>query len=309
MKEIEKHISWVFILMPCVFQKPIGGTNRSTRRGVVKVGRLFVFSPVTLAEGERIRAGSSLTLQINAPFNPRTIHSIQRLMNIARYLQYGEHVLVLQYFEWRTYWQIIFQIVHSHETSCQTTTCWTKWRVSMRKLWLNSQTINEVSMKRQRFDQIARKDTLFIYFSSTNIFCLLFQTTSKNIFNRELIVRFANSNSFSWWKRKQKELWIYGIIVTEELNDAENQFESDNKALSIRDLKMNAIDDQKTCHREQISRSSSLACFCSFQWTTSSSRRKSNCLHLMQSRFVQFFPLALSPSFSFVRLFSIFLVQ
>lgn len=69
-----KQISFVFLnknlLMPEVFQKPIGGTNRSTRRGVSKAGRFVLLKFNELVGVERITEGSSLTLQINAPFNP-----------------------------------------------------------------------------------------------------------------------------------------------------------------------------------------------------------------------------------------------
>jgi hypothetical protein len=56
--------------MPWVFQKPVGGTNRSTRRGVSIVGKFVRLKLSELPAEERINEGSSFTLQINAPFNP-----------------------------------------------------------------------------------------------------------------------------------------------------------------------------------------------------------------------------------------------
>lgn len=58
------------LLMPYVFQNPMGGTNRSTRRGVSSAGKFVRLKLSELVGVERINEGSSLTLQINAPFNP-----------------------------------------------------------------------------------------------------------------------------------------------------------------------------------------------------------------------------------------------
>lgn len=49
----------------------MGGTNRSKRRGVSNVGRFVRLKLRELLDVERTTEGSSLTLQINAPFNPK----------------------------------------------------------------------------------------------------------------------------------------------------------------------------------------------------------------------------------------------
>jgi hypothetical protein len=53
-----------------VFQKPVGGKNRSARRDASKLGKLFLLKSSALLDEERATDGSSFTLQINAPFSP-----------------------------------------------------------------------------------------------------------------------------------------------------------------------------------------------------------------------------------------------
>ncbi len=49
----------------------MGGTNRSTRRGLSSVDKLVLLKPSEVEGVARITEGSSFTLQINAPFNPK----------------------------------------------------------------------------------------------------------------------------------------------------------------------------------------------------------------------------------------------
>jgi len=78
-----------------VFQNPIGGTIRSTRRGVSNAGRFVLLKFSTLVDDERTSDGSSFTLQINAPFKPSMENEEKRnVFFLLRYLRYDEHVLV-----------------------------------------------------------------------------------------------------------------------------------------------------------------------------------------------------------------------